>query len=74
MGVNPQNRVTKGGSMKYRIYFRHDDTKEESVREIEAIGMIYRVCDDHGHVVFGEPEPKKGLVFPMQGREPSYYN
>ena len=61
--------------MRYRIYFRHDDTKEENVREIEAVGFIYRVCDDHGRVIFGEPESKQPVFTPtISGREPGYYN
>ena len=60
--------------MWYRIYFRHDDTGEESVREVEATGLIYRVCDDHGRVVFGEPFPPKEVFVPsIAGREPHAY-
>ena len=60
--------------MRYRIYFRHNETGEENVREVEATGAIYRVCDDHGRIIFGEPEPKKDyIIFPSQGREPAYY-
>ena len=61
--------------MRYRIYYRHNDTGEESVREIEANGFIYRICDDHGRVVFGEPWPKRDtFINPLKvSREPSYY-
>ena len=60
--------------MWYRIYFRHDDTGEESVREVEATGLIYRVCDDHGRVVFGEPLPIGEMFVPsIAGREPHAY-
>ena len=61
----------KESMMRYRIYFRHDDTGEESVREVEADGFAYRICDDHGRVVFGEPWPKKDyVVFTGGFREP----
>lgn len=60
--------------MRYRIYFHHDDTDKKVVREVEADGLIYRVCDDHGRIIFGEPEPEKDyIVFPSQGREPAAY-
>lgn len=60
--------------MKYRIYFRHDEIGEEPVREVEADGLIYRVCDDHGRVVFGEPWPKQETFVPsIGGREPAAY-
>ena len=59
--------------MLYRIYFRHGDTKEESAREVEAVGEIYRVCDDHGRIIFGEPYPPKPVFFPPQGKEPGAY-
>ena len=63
--------------MRYRIYFRDDKMKEDDwpVREVEADGLAYRICDDHGHVVFGEPWPKKPRFTPsVSGREPGYYN
>ncbi len=61
--------------MRYRIYFRHDDTGEESVREVEATGLAYRICDDHGHVIFGGPHPKREEFIPTHGgREPRYYD
>ena len=61
--------------MRYRIYFKHEDTGEENVREVEADGMAYRICDDHGNVVFGEPWPKGPgpFVNPLQTREPLPY-
>ncbi|HDY86927.1 MAG TPA: hypothetical protein ENH82_02290 [bacterium] len=59
--------------MLYRIYFRHEDTKEESAREVEAVGEIYRVCDDHGRVVFGKPYPKKDFAPPWGTSEPGAY-
>jgi len=60
--------------MWYRIYFRHDGTGEESVREVEATGLICRICDDHGRVVFGEPFPPKEVFIPtIAGREPHAY-
>ena len=62
--------------MRFRIYFKHHELPEKdwAVKEVEAEGVIYRVCDDHGRVVFGEPWPKKShIVFPPQGREPGYY-
>ena len=61
--------------MRLRIYFRHGDTGEESAREVEADGMPYRICDDHGRVIFGEPWPIKETFVPsIGGREPDYYN
>lgn len=61
--------------MRYRIYFKHDDTGKEAVREVEADGLIYRICDDHDHVVFGEPYPKREEFIPTYGgKEPGYYN
>ena len=63
--------------MRYRIYFQHPDQEEKDweVREVEATGVAYRICDDHGRVVFGEPWPKKDhVVFPESGREPLPYN
>uniref|UniRef100_A0A6H1ZWR1 Uncharacterized protein n=1 Tax=viral metagenome TaxID=1070528 RepID=A0A6H1ZWR1_9ZZZZ len=62
--------------MRYRIYFKHEDVPEKDwqVREIEADGVAYRICDDHGHVVFGEPWSKKPIVFnTLGGREPGCY-
>lgn len=60
--------------MRYRVHFRHGETGEENVREIEATGTIYRICDDHGHVVFGEGWPKKEhIIFPPVGREPAMF-
>jgi len=63
--------------MRYRVYFKHPDQKEEDweVREVEAIGEAYRICDDHGRVVFGKPWPKREAI-PPQGfrREPLPYN
>ena len=64
----------KENRMRLRIYFRHDDTGQESVRETEADGMPYRICDDHGRVIFGEPWPKQEVFVPsLGGKEPSYY-
>ena len=60
--------------MRYRIYFKHDDTGEESVKEVEANGFIYRICDDHNRVVFGKPHPKKEVFIPSYGgKESAYY-
>ena len=60
--------------MRLRIYFRHDDTGEESAREVEADGMPYRICDDHGRVIFGRPYSKQEAFVPsIGGREPLYY-
>ena len=61
--------------MRYRIYFRHDDTGEEMVREVEADGLAYRICDDHDRVIFGEPWPKKDpFIDPLKvSREPRYF-
>lgn len=57
--------------MRYRIYFRHEETGKEAVREVEADGEIYRVCDDHGRVVYGEPYPKREtFISSIGGREP----
>ena len=64
----------KERAMRLRIYFRHGETGEESVREVEADGMPYRICDDHGRVIFGEPWPAQEPFVPsIGGREPSYY-
>jgi hypothetical protein len=76
-GMNIIVTACRGGenSMRYRIYFRHDDAGEVSVRELEAVGTIYRICDDHGRVVFGEPWPEKDpFINPLKvSREPSAY-
>ena len=47
--------------MRYRIYSCDESTKEFSV-EIEIKGIIYRICDDHGRVVFGIPYTKNKLI------------
>lgn len=60
--------------MRYRIYFRHDDTNERSVQEVTTTGVIHRVCDDHGRVIFGKPWPKReSFIDPLDTREPSPY-
>lgn len=62
--------------MRYRIYST-DNTAKEFVKEIEIIGKIYRICDDHGRVVFGMPWPdgKKIIkkLLNTKTKEPSYY-
>ena len=64
----------KGNQMRLRIYFRHNDTGKEAAREVEADGMPYRICDDHGRVIFGEPWPKRETFVPSSGgREPAAY-
>ena len=61
--------------MWYRIYFKHEETGEEAVREVEATGLIYRVCDNHGRVVFGDQYPPHDPFIPTYGgREPKAYN
>lgn len=57
--------------MRYRIYFRHDDSGKESAKEVDVEGLVYRICDDHGRVVFGEPWPKQEIFIPTYGgKEP----
>ena len=59
--------------MRYRIYFK---TQEDEIlaKEVEADGVVYRVCDDHGRVIFGEPCPKKERFIPsFGGKEPLAY-
>ena len=63
--------------MRYRIYFKQDNKEEDDwpVREVEADGVIHRICDDHGRVVFGDPWPKRPRFTPsISGREQEYYN
>jgi len=62
--------------MRYRIYYKQDGVPEDDwpVREVEADGIIHRICDDHGHVVFGDPWPKRPIMFnTLKGREQPYY-
>ena len=59
--------------MRYRLYFRNDHG-EESVEEVEARGGLYKVKDDHGRVVFGEPDEKPQAPTPVVfGKEPRHY-
>ena len=63
--------------MWYRLYFRTPDgrtgVEEVESKQLNGLGELVRLCDNHGRVLYGEPWPETPKAINCTTTQPRYH-